>query len=252
MLIDAHAHLHFDRTISDIDNIIKRAKQNNVSYILNSGTDMEGNKKTLELSKKYDIIKPSFGLYPVHASNLSEKDFQKELDFIKQNKKNIWLIGEVGLDFKEDKNFKKQKETFQKIIELTEKLNLPILIHSRKAEQECIEILETSKIKNIIMHCFSGKFRLVKRITDNNWYFSIPTIITRLLHFQKIVEETNISNLLTETDTPYLSPYFGKTNEPSFITETIKKISEIKKLDKEETEKIIFTNFQKIFLKNKK
>ena len=248
MLIDVHAHLHFPE-IKNINSIIERAKQNKVSYILNSGTDLEGNKKTLELSNKFDIIKPSFGLYPVHASSLSEKELQEELNFIEENKNKIWLIGEVGLDFKEDKNFTKQKEVFYKIIELTEKLKSPILIHSRKAEKECIEILETSKIKHIIMHCFSGNFKLVKKIIDNNWYFSIPAIITRLQHFQKIVEESNMPNILTETDSPYLSPYLGKVNEPSYIIETIKKISEIKKLDKEEIEKIIFINFQKIFFK---
>ncbi|MFH1209383.1 MAG: TatD family hydrolase [archaeon] len=249
MLVDVHAHLHFESILPDINNIIERAKKNNVAYILNSGTDLKGNKKTLELSKKYDIIKPSFGLYPVHAVSLSEEELETELNFIEENRKNIFQIGEVGLDFKEDQNFVKQKEIFYKIIELTEKLKLPILIHSRKAEKECIEILETSKIKHITMHCFSGNFKLVKKVIDNNWNFSIPPVIVKLQHFQLIVEQANISNILTETDSPYLSPYSDKRNEPSFIKETIKKIAEIKKLSKEETENLIFMNFQNIFLK---
>ena len=140
-------------------------------------------------------------------------------------------------------------EVFNKVLSLAEKINKPVIVHSRKAEKECIEILETFKIKHIDMHCFGGNFKLVKKIQDNGWIFSIPTNIVRLFHFQKIVEETPMSQLLTETDSPYLSPYPEKRNEPSFVVETIKKISEIKKLDEEEVKKLIYMNFQKIFLK---
>jgi len=132
---------------------------------------------------------------------------------------------------------------------LAEKIKKPVVIHSRKAEKECIEIIETFKIKNVDMHCFSGNFKLVKKVQDNGWFFSIPTNIVRLFHFQKIVEETPMSQLLTETDSPYLSPFIEKRNEPSFVVETIRKISEIKKLNEEEVKKLIFMNFQKIFLK---
>ncbi len=109
--------------------------------------------------------------------------------------------------------------------------------------------LETFKIRNIDMHCFTGNFKMVKRVQDNGWTFSIPTNITRLFHFQKIVEETSISQLLTETDSPYLSPFKEERNEPSFVVESVKKISEIKKLDEEETKKLIYMNFQKFFIK---
>ena len=173
----------------------------------------------------------------------------KKLILLKKNKNNIVSIGEIGLDKSiKDCNIKKQIKVFKKVLSLAEEINKPVILHSRKAEEECIDILETFKTKNI-MHCFTGNFKLVKRIQNNDWFFSIPTNIVRLLHFQKIVEQTSTSQLLTETDSPYLSPFKEKRNEPSFVVETIKKISEIKKLEQEEVKKLIYMNFQKTFLK---
>ena len=250
MLVDVHAHLNFRDYNKDRDKVIKRAEKLNMT-IIDSGTELKDNKKSLELSKKYSIVKSSFGLYPLYGIKLNEKQLNEELNFIKENKNNIIAIGEIGLDKSINKpNLKKQIEIFKKVLTLAEKLKKPVIIHSRKAEEECINILETFKLKNIDMHCFGGNFKLVKKIQDNGWFFSIPTNIVRLLHFQQIVEQTSMSQLLTETDSPYLSPYKDKRNEPSFVVETIKKISEIKRLNKEEVKKLIYMNFQKVFLKN--
>lgn len=254
MLVDIHAHLDlYDR--KEIDGVIKRAKKANVKYILTSGLNLETNKISLELSKKYDIVYPSLGIYPPDALQRETKqkkdfDLDKEIDFIKKNRNNFLSIGEIGLDYLKDPNKEFQKKVFNEILTLAEKLNKPVIIHSRKAEKDCIDILEGFKLKKIVMHCFNGNFKLIKRIQNNNWIFSIPTNIVRLLHFQNLVNEISLDNLLTETDSPFLSPHFGKKNEPSFIVETIKKISEIKKLEKEDVENKIYSNFQKIFLKN--
>ena len=249
MLVDVHCHLCFKDYDKDRNEVIRRAEKLNMT-VIDSGTNLKDNKKSLELSKKYKIIKSSLGLYPLYAIKLKEKELQNEIDFIEGNKDKIIAIGEIGLDKSEENcNLEKQVEVFNKVLSLAEKINKPVIVHSRKAERECIEILETFKIKHIDMHCFGGNFKLVKKIQDNGWIFSIPTNIVRLFHFQKIVEETPMSQLLTETDSPYLSPYPEKRNEPSFVVETIKKISEIKKLDEEEAKKLIYMNFQKIFLK---
>ena len=242
MLVDVHAHLHFEQIKDKIEEILERAKENNFSAILNSGTSLESNKITLELAKKYNLIKPSLGIYPTEV-----KDINKEIEFIEKHKKEIYAVGEVGLDFKEAKNFEEQKKNFLKIIDLAEKINKPIIIHSRKGEKEVLDLLETSKLKKVILHCFSGNMKLVQRAIDLGYSFSIPPVIVRLEHFQKVVELSPTTKLLTESDSPFLSPYKGQFNEPSFIKETIKKIAEIKKITEEETEKIIFMNYQKIF-----
>ena len=166
---------------------------------------------------------------------------------IKINKNKIVAIGEVGLDLHHNKNLNKQKEVFIKIIELAEKIKKPLIIHSRKAEAECINLLKELKFKKALFHSFTGNFKLVKEIEKNNFMLSIPCNVVRSEHFQNIVKNFNLNQILTETDSPYLSPYKDKMNEPSFIVETIKVISKIKNLDKSEVEKIIFKNFQNFF-----
>lgn len=247
MLIDVHAHLDFKDFEKDLDNVVKNAENAGVSNIITSGVNPMSNKKTLEISKKYDIVYASLGLYPLDILNLSEEKLDDAMSFIKKNKNKFVAIGEVGLDFVSRKKEREQKENFLKIINLVEHLNKPILVHSRKAELECIELLEDSNIKKIIMHCFSGNMKLVKRAENNGWNFSVPTNINFSSHFQTLVDRISINQLLTETDSPYLGPVKGERNEPKNVAVTVKKISEIKKLDEDETKKIILNNFQKIF-----
>ena len=153
-------------------------------------------------------------------------DVDEELKWIVKNKEKCVAIGEVGLDYKFGKGKEKQqKKVFQKVIEAVEKIKKPIIVHSRKAEFDIIDMLESSKIKNIVLHCFCGRKHLVKRAADNGCNFSIPPIVVKLQQFQLMAELVNINQLLTETDAPYLSPYPGQRNEPAFVIETIKKIN---------------------------
>lgn len=246
MIVDVHCHLTDDYFKDKLDKVINNAKNNNLVYIISNGLNYEDNLKVLNLAKKYKIVKAAFGLYPQDIIKLKNEKIKLTLAQIKKNKNNIIAIGEVGLD-KTYENFNKQKEIFSQIIELASKINKPLIIHSRKAEQECIELLENYSFKRALFHSFTGNFNLIRKIQNNNWMISIPTNVVRAEHFQKIVKEFNLNQILTETDAPYLSPYKKKMNEPSFIVETIKMIAKLKNLTKEEVEKIIFANFQKFF-----
>jgi len=248
MLVDVHAHLDFKYFEKDLDQVIERAKEVGVVAIINNGTDPKSNVKTLELAKKFPLVKAALGIYPTDALKLSKKEFEEALIFIRKNKKKLIAIGEVGMDFKQIQGKEKeQSENFLEFINLAKELKLPIIVHSRKAEEKVVEVLESSKMKKVVMHCFSGSMKLVKRIEDNGWMFSIPCNITISEHFQNIVRQVSISQLLTETDAPFLPPIKGQRNEPKNVAYTIDKISEIKNLDKEEVKKIIFMNFKKIF-----
>lgn len=260
LLVDVHCHLDNKKFGSDLPNVIKRAKEAGISSIITSGVNTATNRLALELQKKYDIVKASLGMYPIDAlskeldqssdfvRDISPTNVDEEIEFMKKNKDDFVAIGEAGLDYFWVKNKQKEmKEVFQKVIELTEKIKKPIIVHTRKAELDCLDMLESSKIKNIILHCFQGRKHLIKRAADNGWNFSIPPIITRLQHFQLLVEKVNINQLLTETDAPYLSPYPEKINEPSYVIETIKKIAEIKNMDQEEAANNIYKNYQSIF-----
>jgi TatD DNase family protein len=256
MLVDVHAHIDFEDYKDDLDSFLSEQKKAGVKAIIDNGTNVANNRRVLELAKKYDIIKPSLGIYPVWAAQMKEEDFDKELEFI--SKQDIIAIGEVGLDYyvgddnpHGDKYRIEMRKCFQKFIGLAKKKNLPIVVHSRRAELDVIEMLESSGLKKgkVVMHCFMGRKHLVKRVLDNGWSLSIPCILGKLQQLQDNVAMAHISQLLTETDAPYLSPYSNiRRNEPKFIIETINKIAEIKKLDAEEVKKLIFMNYQKMFL----
>jgi len=257
LLIDVHSHLDHFSLISKINEIVQRAKNAGLKHIITNGINPETNRICLELSKKYDIIECGMGVYPRDAlkkeaetgeAKLKIKEFNidEEIDFIKKNKSKIVAISEVGLDFVNGES-KQQIGDFEKMIQLSEQLNKPIVIHSRKAEYKCIEMLESSKNKKIIMHCFSGRKAMVNRIVDNGWFLTIPTNVVRSSQFQDNAKIAPITQLFCETDSPYLSPYKEQTNEPAFIIESYKKIAEIKNMDINEVANNIYMNWQRIF-----
>lgn len=261
-LIDIHAHLDHARFRQDLDKVIERARKSNV-LIITSGVNPTTNRIALEIADKHkDIVKVSFGLYPLDAlakelesgeasgfpRDTEPFDLDNELKFIEKNQDKCVAIGECGLDYnwvtgKEAE----QKEIFDKIIKFAIKINKPLIIHSRKAEQDAIEILEKNNAKKVIMHCFSGRKSLITRCVNNSWFLSVPPVITRLQHFQTLVELVPIEQLLTETDAPYLSPVAGERNEPANVQVTIKEIARIKKISEEEVAEIIWENAKRIF-----
>ena len=257
LLIYIHSHLDPAMLIKKAAEIINRAKNVGLRHIITNGINPETNRTCLALSKKYEIIKCAMGLYPRNALKkemengeypLKFQDFNvdDEIDFIKQNKNDIVAVSEVGLDFVNGED-KQQIEDFGKMIKLAEELKKPIVVHSRKAELKCIEMLESSKNKKIIMHCFSGKKSLVKRITDNGWFLTVPTIVVRSQQFQDIARNVSLSQLFCETDSPYLSPYKEQLNEPSYVIESYNKIAELKQMDIVEVANNIYMNWQKTF-----
>ena len=259
MYLDTHTHVYppyFKE--SEIKKAVDNAKKADTNIIINNGINKSTNRAVLELSKKYPELKAALGIYPFEALQKNIKvddyvfkpdkfDVNEEIEFIKKNKNGIIAIGEIGLDFTIDET-KPQLKVFEDLLELAQKINKPVSIHSRKAEQETIEILESLKQKKVIMHCFSGKKKFYKTIADNGWYFSVPTNVVHSKQFQTMVQEVNLSNLFCETDAPYLGPFKDKKNEPAFIVEAYKKIAEIKKMELKEVENIIFNNYQKLFL----
>ncbi|MBT3464668.1 TatD family hydrolase [archaeon] len=258
-LIDVHCHLDNFFYKNDIEKIIKNCKKNNC-IVIPAGITPDTNRQVLELKEKYpEIIFPTLGMYPPDAlskdkesnSNLEiNYDIDEELKFIEQNADKIVGIGEVGMDGKDGIDLEKQEIIFRKTIQLAIKLEKPLVIHSRKTESKVIEILEEYNYRKIVMHCFGGNHKLVEKIRQNQWMFSIPTNAVRDGHFQKIIKETPIHLLLTETDSPFLSPFKEQKNEPINVIETIKIISKIKRLPIEDVANIIYRNATKTFTFN--
>jgi len=248
MFIDIHCHLDILENLSEV---IERARKADVGLIVAQGVDVKTNRQVLELASKYKEVKAALGIYPIDALKLSDKEIDKEIEFIRNNEKRVSAIGEVGIDFKMDlKEHERQKKTFSKFVLLSIELDKPIIIHSRKAEEECIEILEELKAKKVIMHCFCGKKKFVSRIKDNDWYITIPTSVTRSQQFQEIALEFPLDRLFCETDAPFLHPFKSfseEKNEPSFVVESYKKIAELCKMKLVDVEKQIEKNYRKLF-----
>ena len=258
MIIDSHCHLDYEPLSNDLDNVLKRARQAGVEYFLTICTEDKSFKKILTILKKYKNVFGTYGIHPHEA-----KDYEKlTVNNIKQNislDKNIIGVGETGLDFYYNHSEKKlQKECFLKHIHASQESSKTLIVHSRAAENETLEML-TSEIKNkkfkILMHCFTGSKNFAHKLLDIDSYFSASGIIT----FKKTKElaETfkSIPNnkILVETDSPYLSPepIRGKSNEPSHIVHTVKYISKIKNLSEESTKDFTSKNFFQLFgLKN--
>lgn len=264
-LIDVHCHLNHAQFKEDLPEVIKRAQAVGIKIIIVSGVNTQANREVLKLSQQYPIIKASLGIYPIDALGLSEGEtglprqpqpinLEEEFKFIEKNKDNIIAIGEIGMDFHwagKETTGEKQADNFRKIIRFAKRIHKPIVIHSRKAEAECIQIL-AEEIPHqeipVIMHCFSGKKVLINQSAALGHYFSVPPNIIKSDQFQTLVKIVPLTQILTETDSPWLSPFKDKKNEPSFVIETIKKIAEIKKITEEEVAGQIWANYQKVFL----
>src|SRR3989339_300734 len=220
--IDIHAHLEF---FDNLDKIIKKAKKRNVKIILANGIDVETNKKVLAFAKEYPEVQACLGIYPANALKLIKKEINSEIKFIKENKDKIIAIGEVGLDLKEAgvETLITQKEILKKFVKLAKELDKPIFIHSRKAEKETVELLETLDYNKIIMHCFNGQF-------------------------QEMIKIIPIEQLFCETDAPFLHPDKKFPNEPANVIESYNKIAEIKGIPIADVEKKIEENYRKLFL----
>lgn len=255
MLVDIHAHLDLYGE-KEIEEVVERAESSGVKIIVTNGLDSSTNRKTLEIQKRFSIVKAALGIYPVDAlkrekedmrlGRHAEFDIDEELKFIESRKSEIAALGEVGLDFVHGRSIS-QESLFIKFIALSNKIGRPLIVHSRKAEEAAINILEAEKAKQVVLHCFNGKISLVERAVKLGFSFSIPCTINRSEHFQHLVKRIPLSRILTETDAPFLSPYPERKNEPAFVSFTVKKIAELKGLDKEEAKKNIFMNYQRMF-----
>ena len=263
MLIDIHCHLDHYYFKEDLDKVIDNAKKAGLKVILSAGVNPETNRKVLEIAEKYDVVKASLGIYPIQTLQkeiesgnypLKENKFdvEEEIRFIGKNKNKIMAIGEVGLDYSQNEDPANKKKVFEKIIAAAEKLDKPLIVHSRKAEADCVDMLESSKSKKIVMHCFCGRKSLVNKIIDNGWFLTIPTSVVRSSQFQENAGITPITQLFCETDAPYLSPFKDskggfQRNEPAFVAEAYKKLAEIKGMELKEVINNIWMNWQKTF-----
>ena len=251
-MIDSHCHLDHEPLFSDLSNIIKRSKDIGIEKLLTISTTLKSFEIIKKIIKIDEMIYGTIGIHP-HESGYD----QITSDFIVENlNKNSRIIGigETGLDFFYNNSDKdKQIFSFKQHIEASIKTNVPLIIHSRNAEVETFDILNSYKNKNlkILMHCFTGSKKFAEKLLTLNSFFSASGIITfkNSINLQETFKFLPLDKILIETDSPFLAPVpnRGKKNEPSFIDFTAKKLAEIKNISKTELIKSTTDNFNKLF-----
>ena len=251
-MIDSHCHLDHEPLLSDLKNVIQRSKDIGVKKLLTISTSIESFSRVKEIVNKDDIIFGTIGIHPHETDNnyVDAEFFKKNLN---ENKKIIG-VGETGLDFYYDNSDRaKQIKSFKIHIEAALKANIPLIIHSRNAEEDTFNILNKFKKYDlkILMHCFTGSKDFAKKLLDLNSYFSASGIITfkNSVDLQETFKFIPLEKILIETDSPYLAPVpnRGKKNEPSFIKFTAEKLALIKEITPEHLVKATSSNFNNLF-----
>ena len=257
MIIDTHCHLDFTEFKDDFSIMLDNAKKNDVLGMQTICTKIEEFPKILNIALKQPNIWCSIGTHPHNAGD--EGHISKEYILEQCNNDKVIGIGETGLDyFYENSKRDIQIKSLYKHIEVSKKTKLPLIIHARDADDDIIEILTTEYKKEKftgVIHCFTASQKLADAALSIGFYISFSGIITfkNAENIRKSCEIIPINRILIETDAPYLAPipFRGKRNEPSFITETLKKVSEIKKMPINETKEITTNNFFNLFTKAK-
>ena len=251
-MIDSHCHLDHEPLINNLNNVIKRSKDCGIKKLLTICTTLKSFDNIQKILTLDDIIYGTFGIHP-HETDNNNISKNIILENIKKNSKLIG-IGETGLDFYYNHSKKnKQIDSFKKHIEAALEINLPLIVHSRSAEEETFNVLNEYKVDKpkILMHCFTGSYFFYKEMEKLNSYFSASGIITfnNSIDLQNTFSKIPNNKLLIETDSPFLAPVpmRGKKNEPSFIRYTVKKLAEIKNIDMSQMINITTQNFEKLF-----
>ncbi|TAN60208.1 TatD family deoxyribonuclease [bacterium] len=222
MLIDTHAHLDFPDFDGDRDSLINRLPEDGIEAVISVGSSLKGSAASLGLAKKYSSVYASVGVHPHEAKEIDTDTFSKIKELAGSER--VVAIGEVGLDFYRLLSpAEAQKEAFVKFIELALSSRLPLIIHSRQAEQETIEILKENTKGNLrgVVHCFSGSRDFLKDCLDLGLYISFTCNITykKSDTLRELVKLVPFDRMLVETDCPYLAPegMRGERNEPANV-----------------------------------
>jgi len=252
-LIDTHAHLTFPELEENIDAIVARSIDADVSSWITVGTDPDQVKKVLALIPKYDNMYAALGYHPHEAKEIAACD----LEFLKETAaaKKVVAIGETGLDFHYDHSPRDvQKEIFRKHLQIASEINLPVVVHTREAFAESMEILDefAGRLKKVVIHCYSGTAEQTKLILDRGYFVSFTGIVTfkKTDNVREAAKIIPLDKLMIETDCPFISPEPVRNQrpcEPAMLIHTAKKIAEVKEMDLEDFAEAVTATSKQFF-----
>lgn len=248
-MIDIHCHLTFPGLDEIKDKVIVESKQS-MNALITCGLSRDY-EQALEVSKKYtDFVYLSIGIHPEDIINMNDENIEKNLEFIRSHADDIVAIGEIGLDndwVKDEKQNERCKEIFIKCLDIAKEEDLPIILHSRKAEEDVFQVIKENNVKRAVFHHYSGNMTLGKQIMDSGYFISIPTIIRTSKNLKKIGKNFPLDKLMTETDSPFNSPTQDKMNYPYNVKLTLMKIAELRNVYFEEVDTATTENAVKFF-----
>ncbi len=233
-LHDIHAHLTDPRLVPHETAILERALRAGIGTIVSNGLNLEDNLRVLELARRSPLVKPAIGLYPVDAV-LPEMEAQgipyprratvhpeDTIAWVEQNLDAAVAIGEIGLDhhWVPQALWDVQEARFRRLVRLAMDADLPIIVHSRRAERRTFEVLSALGARRVVWHCFGSKVKLGQRIAAAGHWLSIPAHVRRAQNLHRLLETLPRDKILLETDCPYLSPDRGADNEPANVART--------------------------------
>lgn len=252
MIIDTHAHLDFPDYKSDLESVLSRAKEAGVGYIINVGTSLAASKKSVTLANRFDNIYASIGIHPHDASKVSEQDWLAIESLVREPK--VIAIGETGLDYYRNRSpHEDQQRIFRKHLTLAKTHNLPVIIHCREADSDCLTILQEHKNGNLrgVVHCFSGTREMARKYIELGFYISFagPITFSNVNSLREVAKSIPVERVLLETDCPFLSPQpkRGERNEPSYLSYVIPVLADIYGLSVQDIRRITTFNAHKLF-----
>jgi TatD DNase family protein len=247
--IDSHAHLFPHWFKNKTDRVAQVAKDHGIA-VINSAISPDHYAFGRNFAKKHDNVFLTLGIAPQWIIKY-RLDYKAALDQITQFSDEIVAVGEVGLDYhwvKDQRGRQIQRKAFIQAIGKANELSLPIVIHSRKADEDCLDILEKNAQVDVIFHCFSGTVSHAAQVVEKGWYISIPTAVTQRTVHRRLAETVPLENLIVETDSPFLSPDpRRRQNQPVSVTRAIEEVAQLKGITYDEVREATFRNCEQLF-----
>jgi TatD DNase family protein len=259
--VDAHTHLVHEGFVGEEDAVAARAAAAGLDRVVVNGLDPPCNRAVLALCQRHGHLLPALGIYPVDAvaARIDRAawphpfpppepfDVDAEIDWIEAQADGIAAIGEIGLDqhWVRDQAAE-QERVLTRLLAVARRHALPVILHSRRAEERTWEIVRASGVERVLFHCWGGRLRLALEIAQHGVFFSIPPVVVRAQAFQRLATELPLGCLLTETDAPFMGPEPGQRNEPANVPVAVAKLAELRGLPEPEMRQQIRENFRKL------
>ena len=258
MIFETHAHYDDDRFNEDRDELLRRLPDEGIGVVINSGASVESTRDTIALAREYSHVYAAVGVHPSEIEELDETFFQWMKEQASWEK--TVAIGEIGLDYywdKEPEVQEKQRYWFGRQIELAKETGLPIIVHSRDAAADTMQVMKEHHAEEItgVIHCFSYSKEMALEFIKMGYYIGVGGVVTfkNAKKLKETVEAIPLERILLETDCPYMAPepYRGKRNSSLYLPYVVEKIAELKGVSTEEVERVTEANARALFTKVK-